>query len=312
MEEEQNTQEPVQPTVNQPQTVNSSSDYNPPVTPNNPIIEQPSTPRPIHKILDMKLIIGLILIIIVMVAIGVVFLLPRENSTNTEITKMTVEKDMNGSAQPKDVGIITQAETNNDVAACYEAKIPVNALMCVRNIIKKTRDMDLCEEIPQDTENRESAKEICRFEAAKALGTEEACNKLSDEPGSLIGKDACLAFVYSKENDLKKCNELPDSPVGGSRWQCLYLMAENDKDAHLCENITDESIFNKNNCLFNIAQKTGNLGLCDKINNSINTKNRCIYDMAITTKDISKCKLLPEEPAINNREQCEFMVKMLS
>jgi hypothetical protein len=154
---------------------------------------------------------------------------------------------------------------------------------CIKEVAVKLRDRSYCDQLTdKDIQN------ACFKDIALAHGDPQWCRDIKDA----YTRRTCLSEYAIDHADAKYCDEtegLKDSCVTqisvrkGSTADCLklttglgncvYAVAEDKKDASVCESITSAGTRDK--CVHNMAVSTHDIKVCDNIKDA-SVKSSCI------------------------------------
>ncbi|HHQ45119.1 MAG TPA: hypothetical protein ENN13_03175 [Candidatus Altiarchaeales archaeon] len=153
---------------------------------------------------------------------------------------------------------------------CEKEKTTFNKETCKAGVAIVKNDISICKTIAS-----EGIRGFCVSTIAQCRGDESLCNE--------AGSDVSLIYT------------------------CVSMVAEGKKDASICEGISNPVY--KKPCIRQVAAVTGNLALCDRIDDGETEKDRCFEAVAIYRKDPSICEKV--SGSIDYwRQECVMKVSM--
>lgn len=161
------------------------------------------------------------------------------------------------------------AKNRANFEMCKDIKDKGLFVSCYREISKIKKDSSICLEITKNRPDLTSSQDDC------LMSNNGACENIIDNHFKAI----CFHDLGIKTGDVEKCKNIPVCLEKYEYVDCINKIALSKEDVTLCDGIKQECnqpsepdketlLYERNNCIIQIAKSTNNPRLCDLIDES--------------------------------------------
>ncbi len=224
----------------------------------------------------------------------------------------------------EDNKIYNEGTKNENISSCFDLKDASQQYDCVRQILSKTQNPDVCSELNSKKDiykiNHTDVK-FCYYNVATRTDNPEVCNLITED---LVGKfdgsldylrNGCLRkFVemsheggkFTSDKVISSCGMMKNNDI--SKTHCYAFIGYIKRDLNICNEVIANTVNSKENddyksmCVAEYYQWMYGQRLIslDDYENAckdidyVPSKNKCLLTILVDRKDVSYCDYLEE------------------
>lgn len=181
----------------------------------------------------------------------------------------------------------TIAYYKNDSSLCEKIPLENPRSACFSSLGILNKDPLLCERA-----SISESRDACYFSIGQKNQNTASCDLIVDASK----KEACFSLMWENANDTSICDKLTDFSYKNT---CLAIVAKKTKDVSFCLRIS-EAGGDADKCYFNVAEDVRNAAVCEKIQSSY-VRNLCYKDIAYFTDNPKLCEGILDD---GSRKSC--------
>lgn len=259
----------------------------------------------------IQIIVSILILVGIPVAIYFFFLSPRMECGNsydpdscyfaeaTQRKNLTLcDKIMDSSMRGSCYGGVVTEKNNYQKCTTLADQGAQDA--CYMDVAVATKDRSWCDKISIEDDNEVPITPYTKSNCYRATVSKNTPPAECENLTNVTYKDNCYKTIGYATNDASLCGKISDPYQKGN---CYNGVARLSNDYMLCQFASPGDV---NQCYLVIAENTKNAAVCELIKGDTRLWNNCFISLSWGTKDITLCdKLLNEE----YRQNCRVELK---